>query len=308
MTTIHAADMGSPALVPNFTAGCPTDTGATPAYGIATDGTNTRIAWTTTTPTEVNAIEYWTRDLPATRAIANGSGTAHVAILDHLVPGSTYGFRLHAARISDGAFVDSPSCTFSMPGTDRTPPYLTDIRVAHTDATTITVIGTTDEPAIGWAIIDPPHGISADDRAVPRTAHVLTVTGLTPATPYAIRIFVRDAAGNTTSSELPLTVTTLRDADRDPPTITDLRCTGESDALTIRFTVSESPATGRIMYGMDTLDRALEAAPIPESDGRTILTRRIDGLAPATNYRIRAIGIDDGGNAVESEAITCATW
>ena len=88
----------------------------------------------------------------------------------------------------------------TVPPPDNTPPVITN--PAAVWPTTATVTWTTNEPTTGrleWGL-DVLYGFTPIQSAPLKTAHSVTLTGLTPDTLYHLRIVATDAAGNATTS------------------------------------------------------------------------------------------------------------
>lgn len=305
LTVIRAAEDAGSAL--HLVGGCPA------VLPNPDDGTVT-FTWETTTPATAHTVEVMSADTEPIRVSMVNDARSHTATVPGLVPGATY-----AVTITSGngeTTVRSGTCSFRVPGDDRTMPTISTLRVLHVTADTATVAFTTNEPATAWVVATPtaaslriPATASERANAGPTTTHRYTLAPLAPGTTYAVRAFARDPSGNEAARDLELPLTTYRVAmdDRGAPEIRDVTCAAGDRELTVSFTILTSAASGRIEVRDGDTETTVEAATTANTDGTTTARRTLAGLRPGTPYLIRAIGIDRAGNAGTSSTRSCAT-
>ncbi|HYE58470.1 MAG TPA: fibronectin type III domain-containing protein, partial [Rhodothermales bacterium] len=190
------------------------------------------ISGVTATPGPDNARLAWTTDKAAkgaltvtgggtTKTVSETTfGTAHSLTVTGLQPSTAYTYTI-TARAQD-ADPSTPGADASVSGTftttarDVTPPVISNVQVTPT-TNTATVAWATNEPAdsrIEYGVSD--YSLVATDTAR-KTAHSITLTGLTPGTTYKLRLKGTDAYGNTGSyGGSTLTFTTVAEPPSGP--------------------------------------------------------------------------------------------
>ena len=188
--------------------------------------------------------------------------------------------------------------------------------VAKTD-TTATIVWETDESANSQVHYDTAGGSKAwseysfvkNDAAL-RLQHSITLTGLTPSTPYYFRVGSTDAAGNgpdtstmdnNPSSEVDFSTDEEPDTAApqiiSPPTIT----AKDNRTLTIEWRTDE-PSSSQVQYDVigdrnwaDYAESYLDTQP--KTQHRVVLTN----LSGDTRYYVRVGGMDAAGNGPDTD-------
>jgi hypothetical protein len=169
-----------------------------PAAGV----TDVVVTWTTNEPA-TGTVEYGETLAYEVAPVSEPSArTQHAVTLTGLTADTAYHVRVVSVDPSGNqATSEGFTVRTLVPGApDTTPPVMSTATV-QASATAIRVAWTTDEPAMGTVQygLTPGLGLSAGDGVL-RTAHDVTLTGLTPATTYSVRRVSRDASGNESPS------------------------------------------------------------------------------------------------------------
>src|SRR2546425_474383 len=140
------------------------------------------------------------------------------------------------ARDAAGNTATSATVNVTVANVDTTPPVLSSIIVSSISLNTAAIIWTTNEPSdsqVEYGLTASYDSLTALDPTLV-TAHLQTLTGLTPGTLYHFRVRSRDAAGNlAVSGDLTLNTS----ADTSPPSVT---VTSPGPGATISGTITVS--------------------------------------------------------------------
>ncbi len=259
----------------------------------AVAGTLATITWTTD-EAAVPQVEYGlTTAYGATRPLLPGpTGTSHAVLLDGLVPGTTYKFRI---RSTDPAGNIALTRDYAFTSLDTLAPLISGVNVTPITENSATILWRTDElsdtvveygttPALGTTVT----------RSLLTRDHSLTLSFLAGNQTYYFKVVSTDASGNTAQAG----VYTFKTLDKTPPQITvaPAATTILEESATIEWTTDEA-ATSRIEYGKTTS----YGSSMQITDALTTTHRLvIDGLTPLTTYQYRVRSKDAAGNEVIS--------
>lgn len=100
----------------------------------------------------------------------------------------------------------TPTATSTQPVQDIVPPFMSNIRTSTITTSSITVEWTTDEPALGKAIMNTVNKETASETSY-TTSHNVTLSNLMSGSAHSFYVVSTDSSGNSATSEV-LTVTT----------------------------------------------------------------------------------------------------
>jgi alkaline phosphatase/fibronectin type 3 domain-containing protein len=249
-----------------------------------------RIAWTTDEPSNSRVDFGFTTDHGLT-AVAPDLVLSHDMLLDDLVPGTTYHYRVSSSDIW-GNMGSGADLTFTtLP--DPTPPVISALNVAEVTDRTARIAWMTDDPA-GSRVeygLNSLYG-SVEELPARTRVHSVHLRGLTPAATFHFRVLSRDAAGNTSVSG-DRTFTTL--ADTFPPAApTGLVAVPGDGQVTLDWSDGGEPdMVGYFVYRSETSGGGylrIVASPLAASEHR-------DGTAEnGRTYFYVVTAIDLAGN------------
>ena len=197
-------------------------------------------AWTATWTkiSGLGTVQFATPNAPATAASFSVAGQ--------------YVLRLTA---TDGVLSSSDDVTIAVqPASDVTGPVVPNFRMAGSDARNLTMVWSTDEPALCLLEygLTPALGSSTPLETVRSTSHSVTLTGLTPNTTYYVRVRAVDAAGNVGFSNLgnagtpPVSVFSWA---AEAGTLTPpMRIRTADTALDSRYVISDTNDVGAVLF------------------------------------------------------------
>lgn len=205
--------------------------------------------------------------------------------------------------VTDGASSPPP------PSPDTTPPIISNVLTSAIGQTTAIVTWQTNEASDSTVEygINTAYGSTVTDAAM-TTTHSLTLTGLSSATTYHLRVISKDAVANSaTSADFTFTTTAPPvvppPPDTTPPVISNVAAgsLGQNTA-TITWQTNEA-ADSAIEYGISTAyGSSLTDAILAASHNFTLT-----GLTPASSYHFRVISKDAAGNTATSGDFTFTT-
>jgi len=199
------------------------------------------------------------------------------------------------ALVDDFTYTD-----LSVPVVDTTAPVISAINVTVTSGTTADISWNTDEPAttqLDYGLTTAYElGVAGD--LVLRTAHSVSLTGLTPDTLHHFRITATDASNNTATSA----DTTFTPVDV-PPVISNIQVSAiGTDTATVSWT-TDKLTTSQIDYGLDTAYGTTLTDTVLTTSHSMVLT----GLTAATTYNFRVTSSDSNGVSTSSTDQTFQT-
>ncbi len=197
----------------------------------------------------------------------------------------------------------SSTPTSTPPGTDTTPPVITNITSIPSMNSAI-VYWTTNEPAdsqVNYGTTSS-YGSSTSVNAAKVIYHSQTLTGLQAATVYHFQVISRDAKGNGASSGNQ-TFTTLAVPDTAAPTISSISATPSSTSAAVSWMTNES-ADSQVAYGTSTAYGLLTAL---DTTLVTSHAAQLAGLLPSTLYHYQVRSKDGVGNLATSTDQTFTT-
>ncbi|MCX6000573.1 MAG: fibronectin type III domain-containing protein, partial [Chloroflexi bacterium] len=163
-----------------------------------------------------SAVIAWNTDEPSTTQVEYGTTTAygsvttldanlvnsHSVTLTALTPGTTYHYRLRSkdASSNEAVSLDGSFATATVP--DTTPPLISGVTSSPPTSASVVITWITDEASTTQLDYGATgvYGLTTplDTRFL--TTHTVTLTGLTPSTPYYYQVKSRDASGNEATS------------------------------------------------------------------------------------------------------------
>ncbi len=236
----------------------------------------------------------WT--VSACTAIVKGTGDwEYLGLTDIVVPeDSTARFSLQAYGEPDGtAWFDDLILQQKVP--DTTPPTISNIAAAPAGDGSVKITWTTNEAAdeqVEYGLTTA-YGSLSPLVTTLRTAHAVTLSGLSPATTYHFRVKSRDAAGNLAVSADGVFTT----PDTVPPVITGPVASSVTESTAQITWSTDEPSDGQVEYGLTTSYGSLSPVDAGLSIAHSIT---LTGLAPDTLYHCRVRSRDAAGNTAVS--------
>jgi HYR domain/Carboxypeptidase regulatory-like domain len=264
-----------------------------------------------------SAIVQWTTDEPASSTVSYGvtsslgtvvNGPAglftqtHSVRLTGLASQTMYLAQVTTADPSKNTTTSSIFTFTTLAVPDTTPPVIKEGPTVQSKTdTTITVNWTTDEPATsGVSYNDGTHFSVVNDAALTKT-HVMTLSGLTPSTPYTIRVSSTDAAGNPPTVSAPITATTDATPDTTPPILSAITVTDITQTSAVISWTTNEPATSAIRYG------PVSGSPDNTTGDVALVTNhvmRLTGLLYGAKYYFVVSSADASANTATSTELT----
>ena len=195
---VVSTDSAGPATSANYTFA--TSMAAPLISAVTSSGvtaTSASIAWTTDQPSSSQVRYGTTVGYGMSSALNSTLVTPHSVTLTGLTPGTTYNYA--AISADGGGPATSANFTFSTPSTI---PTIGNVTAGGVSTTSATITWTTDQPSSSQVQygITTAYGTSSGPLASPVTSHSVTLTGLTPGTPYDYEVMSGDSAGTATSA------------------------------------------------------------------------------------------------------------
>jgi len=258
----------------------------------AVSTTQINLAWSSVSPPSNCSVTY--------SVFRNGSqiaaGLTSAAFTDTgLSPSSTYAYTVKAVdSFGSSASSSTASATTLTPADTLAPSAPTGLSASGVTSSSVALSWnpSTDNVAVtGYDVY------AGSSKVASSSITSVTVSGLSPGTPYTFTVRARDAAGNISPASSGLTVTTINPVDVDPPSA-PANLTWAADGLTVSLTWSASTdnvgVTGyELFYGSFDLGTFTD----------TVLT--LIGFKPGTPYTFTVKARDAAGNSsVASNATT----
>ena len=234
----------------------------------------------TATPGNTTVTLNWTAISGATYKVykggvflANSSSTSYVAT--GLTNGVLVSFTVSAVTGGgEGAQSTAATATPSSPPGDTTAPVISNIVANQITTTTAQISWSLNEPATGqvqYGTTTAYGSTSTAETSFNYTAHVQTISGLTPSTLYHFRVISTDAAGNTRTS----TDQTFSTVATPPP---------PSPSATVYGPGIHMDGIGNTELGGTTNGGNRRWAAIFKASGTRITAFRVQIPNPVTNY------------------------
>ena len=228
--------------------------------------------------------------------------TAHsVALPDSLSGSETYHFRVRTRDAAGNLTISSDYTFDTQEGADETPPVITDVLTSSLAPTSVTITWTTDEGSnslVDFGTTQNTYTTTQGNSDEETTNHEVTLTGLSPATPYYFRVKSEDTLGNQgedDNSGNDYTFTTdasPNPGDVTPPTISSVSTSNlTSSSVTITWSTNED-ADSVVGYSEDT-SYTQEQGSIALTQSHSI---NLSGLSPETTYYFQVKSRDNAGN------------
>ena len=256
--------------------------------------TEATVSWQTDEPTR-GGISYGLADPNGTVVSESRYATRHSLLLTGLAPETTYHASAFATDSTGNGPVNSAVAVFTTKALpDGTPPVLIEgpivSSISHAGAA---IEWRTDEPTAGTVHYGPTDafGLTAGDSEL-ATAHRVQLAGLSPETPYFVRVDSSDAAGNGPAASAVVGFRTVAAPDLTPPVIVEgpLALDVTDTTVTIMWTTDE-PATSAVSWNDGTV---YDLVSDPTLSTAHLVT--LTNLAPSTAYSFTVSTTDAAGN------------
>jgi phosphodiesterase/alkaline phosphatase D-like protein len=238
-------------------------------------------------------------------------GTDHSVRIVALDPATTYSYRVGSTDADGNGPAYSAVRSFTtLAAPDVTPPEFDSSPTVNVTDTTATITWTTNEDShssvqYGQQSSDWDNYPSSKDDIVLKVSHSVTLTGLTPNTPYFYRIGIIDGANNGPTVSAEYGFLTEQTPDTAPPQFeASPAITGKTDTIaTIEWSTDEESSS---LVRYDTVSRA-DWNGYEYALNSAVLVRdhlvTLTNLAPNTRYYIRVGSTDglDNGPALSQE-------
>ena len=192
------------------------------------------------------------------------------------------------------------------PGTDSSPPIISNLRVVNILQTSATVLWDTNEPAtsrVNYGLSDSYGSNEIGDGGGLVSSHRVDLTGLTANTIYHYNVVTADSSGYTTTTADDV-FQTLSGVDITAPVISNIQVINITETgATVTWTTDE-PANSKVEYG---LTGAYELGEVTAADFVASHSLNLSGLLANTTYHFRVTSVDSSGNAVVSDDDTFVT-
>lgn len=209
-----------------------------------------------------------------------------------------------AAVSGTGATGEAPGG--GSPGTDSSPPIISNLRVENILQNSATVLWDTNEPAtsnVNYGLTSGYGSSATGDGGGLVLSHRVDLTGLVADTIYHFNVVTADSLGYTTTT-VDDTFRTLSGIDITPPVISDIQVIDITETgATVTWTTNE-PANSKVEYG---LTDAYELGEVSAADFATSHSLDLSGLLGNTTYHFRVTSADSSGNAATSVDDTFTT-
>ena len=257
------------------------------------------ISWTTDELAD-SQVEYGLSTGYGSASVLDASRvTAHTVTLNGLTAGTLYHYRVKS-KDAAGNLAVSPDAVFTTaPPPDTTPPAVSITTPAANSSVSGTItVSATAADNVGVASVQfklDDVNLGPEDTVAPYSLSWNTATvgnGL-----YALTAVARDAAGNTASAAVTVTVSN----DLTPPVLSGATASALSvDTAAISWTTDEL-ADSQVEYGLST---GYGSASVLDASRVTAHTVTLNGLTAGTLYHYRVKSKDAAGNlAVSPDAV-----
>jgi phosphodiesterase/alkaline phosphatase D-like protein len=268
--------------------------------------TTAQIVWQTAEDT-TSWVDYSTKSGVYDNSAGNDNLTRqHVVVLEGLVPGTTYYYRVRVKDINEVEYT-SQEYTFKA----ILKPKISNMRVKDVTPYSITISWDTNvdtETLINWGkttSYGEKRGVSGLSKV-----HEIKVDGLEDNQEYHYQILAKDEAGNEVADEDKVIRTPL---DKEGPKIENVKLDvlpmGEADAtgqVIISWTTNK-PATTMVEYDEGVIGGKYSLSTVEDKSLNTSHTVIVKELKPATSYHYRIISKDKRENVTVSQDFTFVT-
>lgn len=257
--------------------------------------TNAQIIWQTAVPT-TTWVDYGTNSGVYDISSGNNDLTNnHVVVLDGLVPGTRYFYRV---RVKDANEVEFTSQEYSFKAVLK--PKISGLKITDVTPYTITISWDTNietETLINWGRSSS-YGEKKGVAGTSKT-HVIKIDNLEDNTEYHYQILARDETGEEVADDDKVVRTPL---DTEGPKIesvkTDILPLGENDAYAqvIISWKTNKPATTMLQYDEGIIGGTYSKSSIEDQSLTTSHTVIVKDLDPAKTYHYRIVAKDKRTN------------
>ncbi len=256
--------------------------------------------------TATTAVVSWKTDEPSDTRLRYGTDMNYAFVegdskdkLDHrvvlrfLTPSTLYYIE---AQSSDnrGNGPTEKAASFTTTSTfDTEAPTITNLEVTGLTDKLAIVTWNTNEPALGiveYGTTSAYGKIAVLERY--ETVHRVVLSGLTPDTMYHLIVRAIDVAGNGPTTTEDLQFFTLKDADRSPPVITNVKADNIQATSAVISWATDEPSDSGVAYRSSKG----EGQTIYEMDLVETHSLAMGGLKPDTDYTFTVESMDASGN------------
>jgi phosphodiesterase/alkaline phosphatase D-like protein len=261
--------------------------------------TSAQIIWQTSTAT-TSWVDYGTRS--GVYDISSGNNdlnTYHIVVLDGLVPGTKYFYRV---RVKDANEVEFTSQEYSFTAVLK--PKISDLKISDITAYSVIISWVTNidtETIINWGKTSD-YGEKKGSTQKTKN-HILRIENLEDNTEYHYQILARDETGEEVADTDKIVRTPL---DTSGPKITDVKTdilpldTSNNTASVIISWKTDKQATTLVQYDSGLIGGNLSKSSIEDPSLTNAHTVIVKDLDPATTYRYRITSKDKRGNTTIS--------
>jgi phosphodiesterase/alkaline phosphatase D-like protein len=256
--------------------------------------TTAQIVWQTGSPT-TSWVDYGTK--PGIYDVSSGDNnltTTHVVVLNGLVPGTKYYYRVRVKDTNEVEF-NSQEYTF----TAVLKPKITGLTISNVTPYAITISWSTNvetETLMNWGTTTA-YGAKRGNAQI-STQHSVTIDNLEDNTEYHYQILAHDQAGNEVADDDKVVRTPL---DTAGPKISDVKNDillneANNTAQVIISWKTDKPATTFVQYDEGVIGGKYTKASVEDTGLSNAHTVIIKDLDPGVAYHYRIITKDKRGN------------
>ena len=255
--------------------------------------------------TDTLAIVLWDTNEPANSHVLYGTTTGygliagsdqnvqtHSVTLQGLDPDTTYYVEAQSTDPSNNGPANQTTQFRTKTTPDKTPPALSNIRAEGITDKLAVIKWDTDE--VATSIVEygttPAYGKVITDATFTKD-HMVTLTGLSPATTYYYIVRSTDPSGNGPTTSAQYTFQTSVTPDTTPPAISDVKATGITNTMAIIMWNTDELADGVVEYWA-----VQPTARMDEIGFKTAHSVTLTGLKGSTTYHFHVLSKDMSGN------------
>jgi hypothetical protein len=250
------------------------------------------ISWKTDEPSDTR-LRYGT-DL--NYAFVEGDGKdklEHRVVLRYLTPSTFYYIEAQSSDNRGNGPTEKASSFTTTSTYDTEAPTITNLEVTGLTDKIAIVTWNTNEPSQGiieYGTTSSYGKIAVSERY--ETVHRVVLSGLTPDTMYHLIVRAIDVAGNGPTTTDEFSFFTLKDADRSPPVITNVKSDNIQATSAVISWATDEPSDSGVAYRSSKG----EGQTIYEMDLVETHSLAMGGLKPDTDYTFTVESMDASGN------------
>ena len=261
------------------------------------------VLWETNEPADSYVHYGITPDCPLI-AGANEDVRDHSISLTGLLPDTNYYVIVQSTDPSGNGPVNATTQFRTGKTPDTTPPVITNVQVGQLSDKIAVITWSTDE--IANSVVE--YGETGSYGKVVTDAgfvkdHIMTLSGLSPATKYFFIVRSTDPSGNGPTTSAQYYFQTAIMPDTTPPAITNVRASGITNTMAIISWSTDELADSSVQYGTSTAyGQKADDITFGMAHELTLV-----GLKPATTYHFKVLSKDMAGNTASSTDVTFTT-